>query len=304
MKRRHFVSQTLGTAAALSLPLIATAGWPLSAGQVAVPPRSGKPGKFKLRYAPSFGMFKAHTGDDLTAQIQFCADEGFTAMFDNGIMNRPADQQKLISRELAKRGMLLGPFVLYADFAIKSFVLKDRDVRAMLLEKMKQGVETMRRTGCKQALVVPGRYDESLSWEYQTANVIDNLRACLDVCRPAGLDPRPRAAQPEGPPRPVPDQNPPGLRQICRAVNNPGCKIRRRHVPPADHRREPHPQHRGRLGRNRRLSPRRQPRPQGADNRRNQLTGTSSNGSTERATRAFSAWNTARAAPAKKASGR
>ena len=223
MKRRAFVSQGLGTAAALSLPLIGASGRPLSAGQRLPLPRP-EPGKFKLTYAPSFGMFKAHTGDDLAAQIQFCSDEGFTAMFDNGIMGRPPAQQELISGELAKRGMLLGPFVLYADFSVKTFVLKDKDVRTMLLEKMKQGVETMKRTGCKQALVVPGRYDESLSWDYQTANVIDNLRACMDICRPAGLV---LVLEPLNP------KDHPGLfltkipqaYAICRAVNDPSCKI-------------------------------------------------------------------------------
>ena len=52
----------------------------------------------------------------------------------------------------------------------------------MLLQKMQHGIETMERTGIKQALVVPGRFDESLAWDYQTANVIDNLRACMDLC--------------------------------------------------------------------------------------------------------------------------
>jgi len=224
MKRRHFVAQGLGAAAALSLPLIEASGRPLSGGQTAASPPSGKPGKFKLRYAPSFGQFQDHAGDDLAAQIQFCADEGFTAMFDNEIMNRPAEQQEQISRELAKRGMLLGPFVLYADFAVKSFVLRDKDIRAMLLDKMKKGVETMKRTGCKQALVVPGRYDESFSWDYQTANVVDNLRACLDVCRPAGLV---LVLEPLNP------KDHPGLfltkipqvYAVCRAVNDPCCKI-------------------------------------------------------------------------------
>ncbi|MHB8055325.1 MAG: hydroxypyruvate isomerase family protein [Candidatus Aminicenantales bacterium] len=224
MKRRHFVSQGLGAAAAMSLPLVGASGRLSSAGQIAARPLSGNPGKFKLHYAPSFGLFKAHAGDDLAAQIQFCSDEGFTAMFDNGIMNRPTQQQELISRELAGRGMLLGPFVLYADFAVKSFVLRDKDIRAMLLEKMKQGVETMKRTGCAKALVVPGRYDESLSWDYQTANVIDNLRACMDICRPAGLV---LVLEPLNP------VDHPGLfltkisqaYAICRAVNDPSCKI-------------------------------------------------------------------------------
>jgi hydroxypyruvate isomerase len=223
MKRRAFVSQGLGAAAALSLPLIAASGRPLSGGQAAAPP-PGASGKFKLAYAPSFGMFKAHAGDDLAAQIQFCADEGFTAMFDNGIMSRPPAQQELISKELAKRQMRLGPFVLYADFSVKTFVLKDKDVRAMLLDKMKQGVETMKRTGCKQALVVPGRFDESLSWEYQTANVIDNLRACMEVCHPAGLQIVLEPLNPKDHPGLFLSKIPQAY-EICRGVNDSSCKI-------------------------------------------------------------------------------
>lgn len=223
MKRRAFISQGLGAAAALSLPLIGASVKTASAGQTAPPP-PGKAGKFKLAYAPSFGMFKAHAGDGLADQIRFCADEGFTAMFDNGIMGRPPADQMLISKELARRGMLLGPFVLYADFSVKTFVLKDKDARAILLNKMKQGVETMKRTGCKQALVVPGRYDESLSWEYQTANVIDNLRACLDVCRPAGLQLVLEPLNPKDHPGLFLSKIPQAY-EICRAVDDPCCKI-------------------------------------------------------------------------------
>ena len=57
----------------------------------------------------------------------------------------------------------------------------------MLVNKMKEGVEVAKRTGAKWALVVPGRYDESLHRDIQTANVIDNLRYCCDVIEPAGL---------------------------------------------------------------------------------------------------------------------
>ena len=145
-------------------------------------------------------------------------------MFDNGIMARPAAEQELIARELAKRGLTLGPFVLYADFKVKSFVTQDRDVRSMLRERMKQGVETSKRVNTKWALVVPGRFDESLAWEYQTANVIDNLRACLEICEPAGLI---LVLEPLNP------KDHPGLfltripqaYAICRAVHSPCCKI-------------------------------------------------------------------------------
>jgi hydroxypyruvate isomerase len=230
MKRRNFVTQGLGAAAALTFPLInagaAPSFTPPSPTPPQTPPPAGtaKPRRFKLRYAPSFGQFKAHAGDDLTAQIKFASDEGFTAMFDNGLMSRPADQQETISRELAKRNMLLGPFVLWAEFGKTTLVTKDKDVREAMLQKMKQGVETMNRTGCKQALLVPGRYHESLDWEYQTANVIENLRLCDEICRPAGMV---LVLEPLNP------KNHPGLflskipqaYEICKAVNSPSCKI-------------------------------------------------------------------------------
>ena len=87
MNRRKAIESVLGAAAALSLT---GAGRAFSLG---APRAAAAAGKFKLHYAPSFGQFKAHAGDDLTAQIQFAADEGFTAMFDNGIMGRPVADQ-------------------------------------------------------------------------------------------------------------------------------------------------------------------------------------------------------------------
>jgi hydroxypyruvate isomerase len=195
----------------------------LGASQGAAPPPK-KAGRFKLKYAPSLGQFKNLAGSDPAAQIQFIADQGFTALFDNGIMNRPPAEQDLIVREAGRLGLALGPFVLYADFSVKSFVQRDKDTRAMLLQKMQQGLDTMARTGCRQALVVPGRYDESLAWDYQTANVIDNLRACAEACAPKGLV---LVLEPLNP------KNHPGLfltkipqaYAICRAVNSPSCKI-------------------------------------------------------------------------------
>ncbi len=215
MKRREVIKHGLGAAAILS----AAGTSRVFSGQT-----PAARGKFKLKYAPSFGQFKAHAGDDLSAQIQFAADEGFTAMFDNGLMGRPPAQQELIASRLAQRGMTLGPFVLYADFSKETFVLQDKDARAMLLSRMKEGVETMKRTGCPWALVVPGRYNQNLFWDYQTANVIDNLRACMDICAPAGLivvlEPLNRRDHPglflTGMPQAF---------ALCRAVNSPSLKI-------------------------------------------------------------------------------
>jgi hydroxypyruvate isomerase len=220
LKRRDFITTTLASAAALAATRI-TGEARAGTGPQAAPP-GGR--RFRLNYAPSLGQFKAHAGTDLAAQVQFAADEGFTAMFDNGLMNRPVADQEVIVREIQKRNMKLGPFVLLADFNSKNFVTRDKDVRAMLLQKMRDGIATMQRTGVSQALVVPGRFDESLAWEYQTANVVENLRACMDLCQPAGLV---LVLEPLNP------KNHPGLfltripqaYQICRSVNSPSCKI-------------------------------------------------------------------------------
>jgi hydroxypyruvate isomerase len=233
VRRRDFIARTLTSAAALAVAPLSGEGRQAGAPPPLPAPATagraiGQAGRghapFKLKYAPSFGQFKVHAGTDLTAQIQFCADEGFTAMFDNGLMGRPVADQELIVRELGTRNMALGPFVLWAEFGKKTFVMRDAAIRAEILQKMRDGVETMRRTGCRQALVVPGRYDESLAWDYQTANLIDHLRACMEICEPAGLV---IVLEPLNP------KNHPGLflskipqaYQICQAVNSPSCKI-------------------------------------------------------------------------------
>ena len=180
---------------------------------------------FKLKYAPGFGMFHEHAGDDLIDNIRFCHDMGFRAMFDNGLMTRPIADQTKIADEIHRLGMELGPFVLYADFSVTSFVLDKEDIRQMLVNKMKEGVEVAKRTGVKWALVVPGRYDERLQRDFQTANVIDNLRYCCDVMEPAGLT---MVLEPLNTIHDHPGLFLNGIPQayaICRAVNRPVCKI-------------------------------------------------------------------------------
>jgi hydroxypyruvate isomerase len=229
VKRRDFLTRSLASAAALAAAPAALGGFGRfpgagDAGSGAAQAAGRAGARFRLNYAPSLGQFKAHAGTDLLAQIQFASDEGFTAMFDNGIMNRPPEQQDLIARELARRSMKLGPFVLLAEFGKKSFVTRDKATTDAILQKMRDGVETMKRVGAKMALVVPGRFDESLAWDYQTANVVDNLRACMDICQPAGLV---VVLEPLNP------KNHPGLfltkipqaYQICKAVGSPSCKI-------------------------------------------------------------------------------
>jgi len=180
---------------------------------------------FKLRYAPSIGMFREHAGTEPVDHIKFCNDMGFRAMFDNGLMGRPVEEQTRIANEISRLGMIMGPFVLYADFSVTSFVLNKQETREMLINKTKEGVECFKRTGVKWALMVPGRYDERLHRDIQTANVIDNLRYCCDIAEPAGMI---IVLEPLNTLRDHPGLFLTGVPQaysICRAVNRPSCKI-------------------------------------------------------------------------------
>ncbi len=179
---------------------------------------------FKLKYAPSLGSFGHLAGNDPVDRIRFMHDQGFRAIFDNGLMGKHEEHQKKIASTLEKLGMDLGPFVGYANFGEKSFVRGASEVKDDLVKKANKWVEVHKRTGVKWVLVVPGRYDERLEWDYQTANVIENLKYCAEICRKAGLV---IVIEPLNP------HNHPGLfltkmpqaYQICKAVNDPSCKI-------------------------------------------------------------------------------
>jgi hydroxypyruvate isomerase len=214
-RRQFFRDATMG-AAALALPYPDLRGEPGLTGE----PRAG----FKLKYAPPLGMFEESAGKNPIDQIKFMADQGFHAMFDNGIMNRTVAEQEAIAKETARLGMAIGPFVAYADFAVKSFVTRDPSVRDMLAAKLKTAIETSSRINAKLALVVPGRYDESLDWGYQTSNVTENLKWCTGICEPTGLV---MVIEPLNP------RDHPGLfltkmaqaYEIVQAVGSPSCRI-------------------------------------------------------------------------------
>lgn len=194
-----------------------TASKPLKATDAAAP--------FKLKYAPGFGMFRQNAGQDPIDNIKFCKDQGFRAMFDNGLPGREPALQEKIAAEISRQGMELGPYVLRGDPRIPDFVLNKQEIRDMLAEVMKKAIEVTKRTGVKQALIVLGRYDDRLHIDYQTANAIDNLRFCCDIVEPEGitlvLEPLNNLI------------NHPGLfltrvpqgYAICRAVNRPSCKL-------------------------------------------------------------------------------
>ncbi|MHC4623316.1 MAG: hydroxypyruvate isomerase family protein [Planctomycetota bacterium] len=216
ISRRDFMGVAAGAAMAVSAGSLA----PGKAGA-----REGANRRFKLRYAPSLGQFRNHAGKDPIDNIKFAADEGFRAMFDNGFMRKSRQQQETIAEEMARLDMILGPFIAYAEFGKATFVTADKDVRKMVVDKMKTAVEVKKRTNAKWALIVPGRFHEKLEWNYQTANVIENLKYCAEVCEPSGLV---MVIEPLNTLRNHPGVFLTGIPQsyqICRAVDSPSCKI-------------------------------------------------------------------------------
>jgi len=214
MKRREFITTTLAAGAAA---FATNAAAPRTAGAAAKP--------FQLKYAPHFGMFKNHAGEDLIDQLKFMADEGFTALEDNGMDDRPVEMQEKIGNELARLNMTMGVFVATGDFGKVTFASNKKDVREKFLADIKNSVEVAKRVNAKWVTVVPGRFDSRLEWDYQTANVVDNLKRCCEICEPAGLV---MVLEPLNAWRDHPGlfltKIPQGF-LICQAVGSPSCKI-------------------------------------------------------------------------------
>lgn len=145
--------------------------------------------KFKLNYAPHFGMFKNHTGDDLVEQLKFFHAQGFTGVEDNWVGRRPIAEQELIGKTLADLKMTMGVFVTTVNFKDATFALASYkpEIREAILNDVKNGVEIAKRLNAKWSTIAPGCYDDKLDWDYQTASVIDTLKRCGEIAEKGGL---------------------------------------------------------------------------------------------------------------------
>jgi len=212
MNRREFVASSIALGAAALLP-----------AQNAHPQGNGA--TFKLNYAPHFGMFKNHAGEDPIDELKFMADEGFRALEDNGMPGKSTDLQKKIAKQMAKTDMTMGVFVASADFENVNFASRKSDAMEPVLKQMHQAVEIAKRVNAKWCTVVPGLYDRGQEWDYQTARVIDNLKRCAEICEPSGLV---MVLEPLNAWRDHPGlflTKIPQAYQICKAVGSPSCKI-------------------------------------------------------------------------------
>jgi hydroxypyruvate isomerase len=217
MNRRDFLTTSLTVGAT-----VATGSIPL---QTAVA-NNGLPNKrFRLDYAPHFNMFKNLSGKDPLDQLKFMADEGFMTLEDNGMKKKEPDLQNKIAKQMERLDMQMGVFVATADFGNPTFTSGKKKFREQVLTDMRDAVELAKRVNAKYCTVVPGKFDHRLPMGYQTANTIDTLKYCAEICEPSGLvmvlEPLNHwANHPELFLHKIPQAY-----MICRAVNSPSCKI-------------------------------------------------------------------------------
>jgi hydroxypyruvate isomerase len=217
MERRDFVKA--GAAAAG----VTWAGRPTPVGHG---PAQARQRAFKLHYAPHFGMFKEHAGDDLVSQIDFMADQGFTAFEDNGMSGRSVSDQDRIAGALQRHEMHMGVFVAHTiGWRESNLASGDLEKRDLFVQEVRAAVDVAKRVNATWMTVVPGRVDSRLEQSYQTANVIDALRQAAEVLEPHGLV---MVLEPLNTLRDHPGQfltRVPQAFELCRAVNSPACKI-------------------------------------------------------------------------------
>jgi hydroxypyruvate isomerase len=185
----------------------------------------GSKQNFKLKYAPHFGMFRHHGGEDLLDQLQFMADVGFTAMEDNGMKGRSIATQEKIASKMSKLGLKMGVFVAHTIYWKEpNLTSGDKKYRDQFLKEINESVEVAKRVNAKWMTVVPGHVDLRKDMGYQTANVIESLKHASEILEPHGLV---MVLEP------LNFYNHPGLfltkmpqaYQVCKAVNSPSCKI-------------------------------------------------------------------------------
>lgn len=180
---------------------------------------------FKLKYAPHLGMFKNLAGDDPIDQLNFMADQGFTAFEDNGMKSRSIETQEQMAKTMAKRNMTMGVFVAHKIYWKEPNLANgDKTKREEFLSDIKSSVEVAKRVNAKWMTVVPGHVDLRQNMSFQTEHVIESLKQASAILEPHNLT---MVLEP------LNFRNHPGLflsespqaYQICKAVDSPACKI-------------------------------------------------------------------------------
>ena len=216
MERRSFIQKTALTTSAISL------GGSLTFAKDST---TNTKHNFNLKYAPHLGMFKHHVGDDPIDQLNFMADQGFTAFEDNGMRTRTVELQEKMAKTMTDRGLQMGVFVAHEIYWREpNLASGDKAKREEFLDYIKKSIDVAKRVNAKWMTVVPGHVDLKQQPGYQRAHVIESLKQASAILEPHGLV---MVLEP------LNFRNHPGLfltespqaYEICKAVDSPSCKI-------------------------------------------------------------------------------
>lgn len=181
---------------------------------------------FKLKYAPHFGMFENHAGDDLIDQLKFMAELGFSGLEDNNMKRRRTRTQEKIGQKLYDSGIEMGVFVAHTIYwGEPSLSSGDEEMRDQFLDEIRESVDVAKRVNAKWMTVVPGHVDLRLDMDYQELNVIDALKRAAEILEPHDLT---MVIEPLNTLRDHPGMILTKTSQayrICKHVNSPACKI-------------------------------------------------------------------------------
>ncbi|MCK0155723.1 TIM barrel protein [Cellulophaga sp. F20128] len=217
MKRRSFIQKTALSSGAVTLGGAHSYAFSANKGNGLAAH------KFNLKYAPHLGMFRNHAGNDPIDQINFMADEGFTAIEDNGMMGRDLSLQTKMGEALAKRNMDMGVFVVDKGGNMANTLAAGKKENVdIFLEGCRKAVEVAKRVNAKWMTVVPGAYERRLPIGIQNANVIEALRRGAEIFEPHGLV---MVLEPLSDSPDLHLQTSEQSYLICKGVNSPSCKI-------------------------------------------------------------------------------
>jgi hydroxypyruvate isomerase len=155
--------------------------------------------------------------------LNFMADQGFTALEDNGMMKRDVALQTKIGETLAKRNMTMGVFVIdKGGNMANTLAAGKQEFIDIFVDGCKRAVEVAKRVNAKWMTVVPGGFERKLPIGIQDGNVIEALRRGADILEPHGLV---MVLEPLSDSPDLYLQTSDQTYMICKAVNSPSCKI-------------------------------------------------------------------------------
>jgi len=151
--------------------------------------------RWKLRLASHIGLsqpdndglFKHLAGNDPVDQIKFAAEQGFSGIEDNFLKLRSVEMQEKIGRTLEEYGLEMGCFVNNLVLDHPTFVSNTPEARWILIQQLQETIEVAKRVNGKYVTTLSGPLDSRLERDYQTINMIENLKYCAELAESAGI---------------------------------------------------------------------------------------------------------------------